>query len=136
MFSRCYWKAWKIAFNKVLCDKAFNIINNQWYNGYERDLASMVWKCFSKKMKGSVVKSKFANTATLLRLTLMIIYKAFVKPHLDYGDLLYHKICNASFHQKLEKTECYASLTITGQFVALQKKKKKSPRITLRFSKI
>ena len=30
-------------------DKAFNIANNPRYNGYERDLASMVYKFFDKK---------------------------------------------------------------------------------------
>ena len=71
----------------------------------------MVWKCFGRKMKGSVVKSKFANTTTLVRPALMTIYKAFVKPHLDYDDLLYCKACNASFHQKLEKNtmQCFSN---------------------------
>ena len=40
-------------------------------------------------------------------MTLMIIYKAFAKPHLDYGDIVYGDIVfdeayNKKYHQKLE----------------------------------
>ena len=35
--------------DKVLKDKAFKIANNPNYNGYQRGLASMVYKCFDKK---------------------------------------------------------------------------------------
>ena len=35
--------------NKVLKDKAFKIANNPNYDGYQRGLASMVYKCFDKK---------------------------------------------------------------------------------------
>ena len=40
---------------------------------------------------------------TLPRQAFLTIYKAFVRPHLDYGDILYDQAYNASFHQKLEK---------------------------------
>ena len=36
----------------------------------------------------------------LPRITLTTIYKAFVRPHLDYGDILYNQAFNLSFHQK------------------------------------
>ena len=32
---------------------------------------------------------------------LITIYKAFVRPHLDYGDVLYDQAFNPSFHEKL-----------------------------------
>ena len=38
----------------------------------------------------------------LLRLPLMTIYKAFVRPHLDYGDVIYDVAYNGAFHQKPE----------------------------------
>ena len=38
---------------KVLRDKAFNIAKNPKYDGYQRGLASMVYKLFDKKTKGS-----------------------------------------------------------------------------------
>ena len=39
--------------DKVLRDKAFNIAKNPKYDGYQRGLASMVYKFFDKKSKGS-----------------------------------------------------------------------------------
>ena len=39
--------------DKVLKDKAFKILNNPNYDGYQRGLASMVYKSFDKKSKGS-----------------------------------------------------------------------------------
>ena len=43
------------ASDKVLRDKAFNITKNPKYDGYQRGLASMVYKFFDKKSKGSGV---------------------------------------------------------------------------------
>ena len=39
----------RTASDKVLRDKAFNIAKNSKYDGYQRDLASMVYKFFDKK---------------------------------------------------------------------------------------
>ena len=39
--------------DKVLKDKAFKIASKQNYDGYQRGLASMVYKFFDKKFKGS-----------------------------------------------------------------------------------
>ena len=41
--------------DKVLRDKAFNIAKNPKHHGYQRGLASMFYKCFDKKTKGSSV---------------------------------------------------------------------------------
>ena len=35
---------------KVLCNKAFNMAKVQKYDGYQRELASMFYKCFDKKL--------------------------------------------------------------------------------------
>ena len=45
----------KTASDKILRDKAFNIAKNPKYDGYQRGLASMVYKFFDKKSKGSGV---------------------------------------------------------------------------------
>ena len=45
----------RTASNKVLRDQAFNIAKNPKYDGYQRGLASMVYKFCDKKSKGSVV---------------------------------------------------------------------------------
>ena len=39
--------------DKVLRDKAFKIDSDQIYDGYQRGLASMVYKFFDKKSQGS-----------------------------------------------------------------------------------
>ena len=39
--------------DKVLRDKAYDIASNPEYDGYQRGLASMVYKCFDKKAMGS-----------------------------------------------------------------------------------
>ena len=39
----------RTASDKILSDKAFNIAKDMNYNGYQRGLASMVYKLFDKK---------------------------------------------------------------------------------------
>ena len=41
----------RTASDKVLRDKAFDIAKNHKYHGYQRGLASMVYKCFDKRSK-------------------------------------------------------------------------------------
>ena len=48
--------------DKVLKDKAYDIASNPEYDGYQRGLASMVYKFFDKKSMGSNVK-KLKDTA-------------------------------------------------------------------------
>ena len=45
---------------------------------------------------------------------LITLYKAFVRPQLDYGDVLYDQAHNVSFHQKLESLQYSDCLAITG----------------------
>ena len=45
----------RTALDKVLRDKAFNIAKNPKYDGYQRGLASMVYKFFYKKSAGGGV---------------------------------------------------------------------------------
>ena len=42
--------------DKFLKDKTFKITSDPKYNGYERGLASMVYKFFNKKAKGAHLK--------------------------------------------------------------------------------
>ena len=51
---------------------------------------------------------------TLPRPALMTMYKAFVRPHLDYGDQIYDEAYNESFHQKLESIQYNACLALSG----------------------
>ena len=47
--------------DKVLRDKAFKIDKNTKYNGYQRGLASMVYKFFDKKSEGSSIVNNKEN---------------------------------------------------------------------------
>ena len=48
------------------------------------------------------------------RTTLLTIYKSFLRPHLDYGDVIYDRAFNKSFQNKLESVQYNVALAITG----------------------
>ena len=54
---------------------------------------------------------------TSLRLALITIYKDFIRPHLDFGDILYDQAYITYFHPKLETTQyntCLLAAVIYG----------------------
>ena len=51
--------------DKVLQNKAFNIVENPKYYGYQRCLASIVYKCFDKKTSGSGVNNEIKQNQQL-----------------------------------------------------------------------
>ena len=53
----------------------------------------------------------------------LTIYKSFIRPHLDYGDILYHKSENENFQNKLEKVQYRACLAITGAIQGTSRQK-------------
>ena len=46
--------------------------------------------------------------------SLLTIYKSFVRPHLDYADIIYGKPGNVNFESKLERVQYNACLAIAG----------------------
>ena len=50
----------------------------------------------------------------LPRNALLTIYKSFIRPHLDYNDILYDKPSNENFQNKMEKVQYRACLAING----------------------
>ena len=56
----------RTASDKVLRTKAFNIAKNPKYDGYQRGLASMVYKIFDKKFTGSGVANNEIKQNLLL----------------------------------------------------------------------
>ena len=48
------------------------------------------------------------------RVALFTIYKSFLRPHLDYGDVIYDRAFNESFQNKLKSVQYNAALAITG----------------------
>ena len=50
----------------------------------------------------------------LPRGSLITIFKSFVKPHLDYSDVIYDQSFNNTFHQKMESIQYNPALAVTG----------------------
>ena len=69
-----------------------------------------------------IVFTKVRKTTDLLRklnsilprAVLVTIFKAFVRPYLDYGGALYDQAFNSAFHDKLASIQYNAYLAITG----------------------
>ena len=62
--------------------------------------------------KGVAVIKKLRYS--LPRKSLITIYKAFLRPLIDYGDIIYDQPQNESFCEKLESVQYNATLAITG----------------------
>ena len=69
----------RTASDSVLRDKAFNIAKNLKYDGYQRRLASMVYKFFDKKSKGSGVNIKVKHNEQLVKELHKPIIRSFKK---------------------------------------------------------
>ena len=65
----------KTATDKVLTDKAFKIASDQKYDGYQRGLASMVYKFFDKKSQGKGLANNKENVQLANELYKPIIKK-------------------------------------------------------------
>ena len=52
--------------DKVLRDKAYDIASNPEYDGYQRGLATMVYKFFDKKSMGSGIKKDMTKLSSLI----------------------------------------------------------------------
>ena len=84
---------------------------------------------FQEHLKDNL--SKISKTIGLLRklqkiLTrapLLTIYKSSIRPHLDYGDIIYNKAYNSSFHQNLEKIQYNSALPKKGTVRGTSKEK-------------
>ena len=60
---------------------------------------------------------------TLSRKQLLTIYKTFVRPYLNYADIIYDKPFNEAFKEKLEKAQYSAALIITGAIKGTSRKR-------------
>ena len=52
--------------------------------------------------------------AFLPRQSLVTVYKAFIRLHLDYRGIIYDQICNDSFHQKMDSIQYNSALATTS----------------------
>ena len=67
---------------------------------------------FYKVNKTIRLTRKLRNS--LPRRSLMSLYKSFIQPHLDYGDIIFDQPFNNSFQNKIEGIQYNACLAITG----------------------
>ena len=77
----------------------------EWKMSLNPDLSKQAQEfIFSRKTKRNVLPQP----------ALMTIYKAFVRPPLDYGDVIYNEAHNEAFDQKLESIQYNACLALSG----------------------
>ena len=76
---------------------------------------------FNKINKNIGLLHKFQNF--LPRKSLLTIYRSIIRPHLEYGDIIYDQSYNTSFHQRLESLQFNAALAITGAISNTSKEK-------------
>ena len=82
------------------------------YLDHKLDFQEHLKNVFAKVNKPIALLRKLRTI--LPRSALLTIYKSFIRPHLDYGDIIYDQAYNNSFHQKLESIQYNATLAITG----------------------
>ena len=75
----------RTASDKILRDKAFNIAKNPKYDGYQRGLASMVYKFFDKKSKGSGFNIEVKHNEQLVKELHKTIIRNFLKKYSLFG---------------------------------------------------
>ena len=78
----------------------------------KRNFKQHIDSAISKINKGISVIKKLRHN--LLRKSLVTIYKAFLRPLIDYGDIIYDQPQNESFCEKIESVQYKATLAITG----------------------
>ena len=60
---------------------------------------------------------------TLPRSFHLVMYKSFIRPHLDYGDIVYDQPNNSSLSEKIESLQYNTALAITGAIKGSSKEK-------------
>ena len=54
---------------------------------------------------------------------LLTVYRSFVRPDLDYGDVIYDQAENESVSSKIERVQHNVSLTVAGAIIAISQEK-------------
>ena len=83
------------------------LILDEWLK-FTEHINSKISKC--DKLIGIIKKLSISFP----RNALLRIYKSFIKPHLDYADIMYDKPNNTSFKNKLENVQYRVCIAITG----------------------
>ena len=75
----------------------------------------------NKTLKGVGLLRKLSTL--LPRQSLLTIYKSFIRPQLDYGDVIYDQLLNESRSNRIESVQYKAALAITGAIQGSSRKK-------------
>ena len=84
---------------------------------------------FTEHINGKIKKvTKSINLLRKLNLilprsSLLIIYKLFIRLHLDYRDIVYNQPSNSSLYEKIESMQYNVALAITGAIKGSSKEK-------------
>ena len=65
-------------------------------------------------LKKNVRSNEGKNSKTLPRHALITIYKSFVRPHLDYGDIIFGQPNNEILNQEIKRIRYHSAPAITG----------------------
>ena len=70
-------------------------------------------------------KSNWFSSKTIVYFAsnIFTIYKSFIRPHLDYGDVVYDQPSNDAFSNKFETAQYNAALAITGAIKGTSREK-------------
>ena len=105
VFSR---KLKKVAHSPLLFNNNnVSQVNSQTHLGVMLDV-KLIFEEHLKNVinKTSKTRGLLRKLSNLLpRQALVTIYKTFIRPHLDYGDVLYDQAFNNSFHEKMESIQ-------------------------------
>ena len=110
-----------ITFNNIQVErssyhKPLGVLRNEKLN-FKQHIDTTILKI----NKGIFVIKKLRNSFP--RKSLMTIYKAFLRPLIDYGDIIYDQPQNESFCEKLESVQYKATLEITGAIQGTSREK-------------
>ena len=102
--------------NKVSKQKHLGVILDN-----KLSFADHIKHAIGKSIKGLNVIRKLNHY--LPRKTLLTIYKSFIRPHLDYGDVIFDQPSNHTFSNKIETIQYNCALAITGAIKGTSREK-------------
>ena len=130
---------WKMSFNPDITKKKNNTSHPSFYfnntpiqrKSVQRHLGLFLdeklpfLKHIDEKIKKATVGVNLMRKLNLLlpRSSLLTVYKCFMSPHLDYGDVIYDQRNLSSLTNKIESVQYNAALAITGAIRGTSKEK-------------
>ena len=96
-----------VSVARTTCQKHLGLYLDEKLSLYDHINANI-----SKANKGFGIIKRLSNT--LSKNSLLTIYKSFIRPYLDYCDIIYDQPNNESFYTKIERIQYNAALAITG----------------------